>query len=295
MIHISKLIKDSVKFVLSGSNVNCDYQIAHALPPIEADPGQLDQVISNIVINASQAMPDGGTIQIRADNSSISEHRTLPLKQGNYLIISIQDHGTGFSEKYLSNIFDTFFTTKQKGKGLGLATAFLIIKNHNGFVTVESELDMGNTFHIYLPVSEKEVADSVIDQATAPEGQGKVLVMDDEDGLRKMVGRTLESLGYQMTGAADGAKAVELYREAWESGEPFDAVILDLTTPGGMGGKACMKELLEINPGVKAIVASGYSNDPVMSNPSEYGFSGSVPKPFERVKLANALHRVLNP
>ena len=292
-LDIAGLMRESCRFPLSGSNVTCDYQMPDGLPVIEADPGQLNQVFSNLIINATQAMPEGGTIQIRARTEAIEPEDPLPLAPGNYVSISIQDHGIGISESHLAKVFDLFYTTKQKGRGIGLSSVFSIITNHDGHIAAESQVGEGSTFHIYLPVSDQLVVESDMDQPADYQGGGKILVMDDEDAIRRMVGRTLERLGYQVTGAADGSEAIELYREAWESEEPFDAVILDLTIPGGMGGKEAIGELREINPDVKAIVSSGYSNDPVMSDFSGYGFSGAVPKPFDPEKMASTLHEIL--
>jgi CheY-like chemotaxis protein len=197
----------------------------------------------------------------------------------------------GIAEDHLLNIFDPYFTTKQEGSGLGLATTYSIIKKHDGHITVESQLGVGTTFHSYLPASEKAVPEK--QEVRLIKGQGRILVMDDEASLRKMVGRVLEKLGYEPEFAEDGAEAIDKYKGAIESGKPYDAVILDLTIPGGMGGKEAIEKLLEIDPAVKAIVSSGYSDDPVLANFEEYGFKGMMPKPFESMFLSMVLHDVL--
>ncbi|MFC1886872.1 PAS domain S-box protein, partial [Thermodesulfobacteriota bacterium] len=267
---IKEIIEESSLFVLRGSKSRCEFSIAQDLRPVDVDTGQISQVINNIVINADQAMPGGGTIQVAAENLIIEDRHGLPVKPGGYIKIFITDQGVGIAEKHLSNIFDPYFTTKQEGSGLGLATSYSIIKRHEGHITVESQLGVGTTFHIYLPASDKIVPEK--EEVKLIKGHGRILVMDDETSLRKMVGKMLEKLGYESEFAKDGAEAIRMVKEAKESEKPYDAVILDLTVPGGMGGKETIKKLMEINPEIKAIVSSGYSDDPVLSNFQEYGF-----------------------
>jgi len=288
---IKDILKESSSFVLRGSKSRCEFSIAEDLFPAEVDVGQISQVIHNIVINANQAMPEGGIIQVAAENLIIEERLGLPVKPGRYIRISVIDQGVGISENYLLNIFDPYFTTKQEGSGLGLATTYSIIKNHNGNITAESRLGVGTTFHIYLPASDKTVPEK--EEVLLITGQGRILVMDDEASLRKMVGRMLKMLGYESEFAKDGAEAIQMVKEAQESKRPYDAVILDLTIPGGMGGKDAIQKLLEIDPEIKAIVSSGYSDDPVLSNFLEYGFKSMMPKPFESRSLGKVLHEVL--
>ena len=288
---IKDILKESPSFVLRGSKSRCEFSIAEDLWPAEIDVGQISQVINNIVINANQAMPEGGIIQVAAENLIINAGHGLPVNPGRYIRISIKDQGVGIAEKHLKSIFDPYFTTKHDGSGLGLATTYSIIKKHEGHITVESRLGVGTTFHIYLPASDKAVLEK--EEVRLIKGQGRILVMDDEAPLRKMVGRMLKNLGYESEFAKDGAEAIRMYKEAQESEKPYDAVILDLTIPGGMGGKEAIKKLLEIDPEVKAIVSSGYSDDPVLSNFQEYGFKGMMPKPFESQSLSKVLHEVL--
>ena len=289
---IKDLLKESSSFVLRGSKSVCEFSIAKDLWPAEVDVGQISQVINNIVINANQAMPKGGTIQVAADNLIIEGgYDLLRVNPGRYIRISITDQGVGIAEDHLLNIFDPYFTTKQEGSGLGLATAYSIIKKHDGHISVESRPEVGTTFHIYLPASEKKVPEK--EEVNHIKGQGRILVMDDEAPLRKMVGRLLKTLGYESEFAKDGAQAIEMYNAAKASQTPYDAVILDLTIPGGMGGKEAIDKLLKIDPEVKAVVSSGYSDDPVLANFQEYGFKGMMPKPFETRSLSKVLHEVL--
>jgi two-component system cell cycle sensor histidine kinase/response regulator CckA len=285
---IKNILKESCSFMLRGSKSSCEFSIAKNLWPAEVDIGQISQVINNIVINANQAMPKGGTIQVAAENLIIESGHGLPVKPGRYIRISITDQGVGIGENHFLNIFDPYFTTKQEGSGLGLATAYSIIKKHNGHIAVESQLGVGTTFHIYLPASDKAIPEK--EKVKVIKGQGRILVMDDEVALRKVVGKMLAMLGYEAEFAQDGAEAIRMVKEAEK---PYDAVILDLTIPGGMGGKEAINKLLEIDPELKAIVSSGYSNDPVLANFQEYGFKGIMPKPFQSQLLSKVLHEVL--
>ena len=288
---IKDILKESSHFVLRGSKSSCEFSIAEKLWPAEVDVGQISQVINNIVINANQAMPDGGIIQVSAENLIIDDGNELFIKPRRYINISISDQGVGIAEKHFLKIFDPYFTTKYAGSGLGLATSYSIIKRHDGHITVESQLGVGTTFHIYLPASDKIVPEK--EKVKLIKGHGRILVMDDEASLRKVVGRMLKNLGYESEFAKDGAEAIWMYKEAQETEEPYDAVILDLTVPGKMGGKEAINKLLEIDPEVKAIVSSGYSEDSVLANFQEYGFRGMMPKPFESRSLGKVLHEVL--
>ncbi len=290
---MAELIKDSADFALRGSNVRCEFSIPNDLWPVEVDEGQMSQVVNNLVINADQAMPKGGTIKIRAENATVGPEQALPLKGGQYVKVSFEDQGIGIPEEHLPKIFDPYFTTKQKGSGLGLATSFSIVRNHEGHITVESELGVGTTFYVYLPASQKELPTQKKEEEKLLVGRGRVLVMDDEEMVRSVAGRMLRHVGYQVDFARDGAEAIELYQEALECGQPFEVVLMDLTIPGGMGGKEAIKKLLEIDPGVKAIVSSGYSNDPIMSEFKRYGFRGVVAKPYEIVELSKTVDRVI--
>jgi len=292
---IVELIEDSARFALRGSNVKCEFHLPGNIWPVEADEGQMSQVINNLVINADQAMPEGGTISISAENIVVKPALALPLKNGKYVKITIKDQGTGIPEEHLQKIFDPYFTTKQKGSGLGLAVTYSIIKNHDGYITAESELGAGTAFHIYLPSSQKKIDKKKSSGDLPVPGKGKILLMDDEDIVRDAVGRILESLGYTVEFVRDGAEAYVVYKMAKESGQPFDAVIMDLTIPGGMGGKEALRKLKGIDPGVKAIVSSGYSHDPIMADYRKYGFMGVITKPYRVKQLSEEVRKVISP
>jgi PAS domain S-box-containing protein len=293
---IVELLKDSATFALSGSNVGCEFSIPDDLWPVEIDEGQMNQVINNLIINAKHAMPEGGIVRVRAENVTVGAKHALPLKDGECVKVSIDDHGIGIPKEHLQRIFDPYFTTKQEGSGLGLATAYSIVKNHDGHITAESQVGVGTTFHIYLPASPEKVVMKGEKEAKEKPimGAGRVLVMDDEELVRDLVSDMLTNIGYKATAATDGTEAIELYRKSRESGYPFDAVILDLTIPGDMGGEEAVQRLREIDPEVKAIVSSGYSNDPIMADFRKYGFSDVIAKPYRTRELSQVLHRVMS-
>ncbi|MBM3235800.1 response regulator [Candidatus Poribacteria bacterium] len=299
---ITELIKDSAEFALRGSNVKCEFFIPDDIWPVEIDKGQISQVINNLIINADQAMLGGGIIKVRVENvapvgamrpcQAVAEH-ALPIKEGKYVKIEIEDEGIGIPKEHLSKIFDPYFTTKQKGSGLGLATSHSIIKRHDGYIAVESELGVGTTFYIYLPASSKQIFSTKEFEERPVLGKGRILVIDDEEAVRNVAGSMLKHIGYEVEFAKDGVEALELYQKAEASGQPYDAVIVDLTIPGGMGGEQVIKKLLEIDPNVKAIVSSGYSTDAIMSNFKQYGFSGVVTKPYRIAELGETLSKVI--
>ncbi len=290
---INDLVKEAAGFALRGSRVRYDFYFADNLWLLDIDEGQISQVIHNLVINADHAMPAGGVITIRCENNVMTESSGLPLCPGAYVKVSVQDHGVGIAQEHLSKIFDPYFTTKQKGSGLGLATSYSIIKKHGGHIIAESQLGVGTTFTIYFPASVSGKAFKQIDDVQLFIGTGKILLMDDEDDVRQTTGDVLKRLGYVVQFADDGAGAVELYQREKAAGQPFDAVIMDLTVPGGMGGKEALLHLLEIDPNVKAIVSSGYSNDPIMAHYRDHGFQGVVTKPYRIKDLGETLHSVL--
>ncbi len=294
---IGDFLKETARMPLSGSNVRCEFKIAEDLWPVEIDEGQMRQVIYNIVINACEAMPGGGTINILAENIIQGPADRPSLKDGKYVKLSIKDQGAGIPPENLSKIFDPYFSTKemgsQKGMGLGLAISHSIIKNHGGFIVAESIVGNGSTFHIYLPVSSKEFlpAKEVVKKPRL--GKVRILVMDDEQVVRYISGEFLKHLGYEVELAEDGAEAVARYKKAQESQQPFDIVILDLIVPGGMGGKEVLEKLLEISPDVQAIMSSGYSNDPIFSDFKRYGFKGVIAKPFDLEGLSESVSKVI--
>jgi PAS domain S-box-containing protein len=289
---ISELIKEAAGFALRGARIRYDFSFPEGLWLVEIDEGQISQVIHNLVINADHAMPEGGTIEIRCDNSIVDARSGLPLRPGDYVRITIQDHGIGISREHLPKIFDPYFTTKQKGSGLGLATSYSIVKKHGGHIIAESMLGVGTTFTFYLPATKEAQARTTPDERI-PLGTGRILIMDDEEEVRITTGEILKRLGYTIELTDDGARAIECYREALAGGRPFDAVIMDLTVPGGMGGKDVVLKLREMDPEVNAIVSSGYSNDPIMADFRKYGFKGMVTKPYRIRDLGVTLHEVL--
>ncbi|MDQ2866990.1 MAG: PAS domain S-box protein [Verrucomicrobiota bacterium] len=294
---IGKLIQDTVSFSLRGSHSRSEFTFGSDLRPAEIDPGQISQVVANLVVNADQAMPNGGTLRVNCEN--YSHHSTSPLipdlMPGEYVRIAIKDEGMGIPDQYLKRIFDPYFTTKAKGNGLGLATTYSIIKNHNGLITVESEMHVGSTFTIYLPASQPaEVAEEKPRASLASiNGTGRVLIVDDEEAIRALVEFTLSHLGYEVSTAESALAGVELYKEHLDKNERFDVVILDLTLPGGMGGKEALKRLIEIDPTVNAIVSSGYAMDATMSRYEDFGFRGVIAKPYEAAELGRIVHDVI--
>ncbi len=292
-ISLPSVIQGAVRFALSGSNVSYKFSMDAHLWPVEADEIQLGQAINNIVLNASDAMQGRGTVDINVNNLLVDEKSGLPLKPGRYVMIAIEDTGSGIPEQHVSRIFDPYFTTKEKGKGLGLATSYSIIKRHNGIIDVKSQLGVGSKFSIYLPASEKSPEPKEKQRKVLFTGKGRILVMDDEELVRVVTGRMLENLGYEVDFAEKGEEAIDKYSDALRSGKPFDAVILDLTVRGGMGGGDAIKEMIAINPHIRAIVSSGYSDDPIMANYSEYGFKGTMAKPYNLQSLSSKLHELL--
>jgi signal transduction histidine kinase/CheY-like chemotaxis protein len=293
VLSLSSIVQDSVKFALSGSRVDYRISIDDNLWPVEADEGQISQVMQNIVLNASDAMPEGGTVKIDVNNLLIDKEGTLPLKTGRYVLVSIEDTGSGIPEHHIRKIFDPYFTTKQKGSGLGLATSYSIIKKHNGTLDVKSRLGAGSTFFIYLPASDGKASFERARGSSPLTGKGKILVMDDEKIIITVVSIMLETLGYDVDSAGDGKEAVEKFSNALKAGRPFDAVILDLTVRGGMGGKETIMKLIEIDPSARAIVSSGYSDDPILANYSDYGFKATLSKPYELHELSDKLHSLI--
>ncbi|MBW1781487.1 MAG: response regulator [Deltaproteobacteria bacterium] len=292
-MQLTNLVKESALFALRGSSVRCDFVFQPDLLASEVDEGQISQVIHNLILNAVQAMPEGGVIYVRGENIHLPSGNEMALTEGEYVKLTIQDQGTGIKKQHIKNVFDPYFTTKQKGSGLGLTVVYAIIDKHNGRITVNSELGFGTRFSIYLPgIHGIELQIATHKKHITP-GVGRILVMDDEDFIHEVAEEMLKQMGYTATPVKSGEEAIESYKAAFESGRAFDAVILDLTVPGGMVGKETVKALMEIDPDVKAIVSSGYSNDPVMSNYSEYGFRNALRKPYRMGEMSEVLTAVL--
>lgn len=292
-ISVAPVIKDSSRFALRGSNVRCEYDIPDDLWMVKADEGQINQVVQNLVINADQAMPEGGAIKISAENISVQDKtEILPLTAGPYVRVSVEDEGDGIPGDRLNKIFDPYFSTKRKGSGLGLAVSFSIIRKHEGHITVSSELTRGSTFTFFLPALPEKRAERD-KEAEITKGRGRILLMEDEEAVGNIGSKMLDHLGYEVDLVDNGDDAIKMYKDAIQSNHPYAAVILDLTIPGGTGGRKCIGKLLEIDPEVKAIVTSGYSTDPVMSDHRKYGFKGVLPKPFEIKNIAGTLKKVI--
>ncbi len=292
---IADLIRDTADFGTRGTTVRCEYDLPADLWNAEVDEGQISQVIQNLVINAVEAMPQGGTIQISARNREIDRMTSPVLAEGRYVAITVHDHGQGIPRENLNRIFEPYFTTKAAGSGLGLATTYSIIKQHGGLIDVESAEGAGTKFYVYLPASLSAVTPAAPSAASVPrkETSGRILVMDDDELVRETAGVLLGMLGYEADFAADGDTALDMYRRAMQSGAPYNAVIMDLTIPGGKGGRTTIGHLLEIDPAARAIVSSGYSTDAVMANYAQYGFVGIVVKPYTIDDLGRELQRVL--
>ncbi len=294
---IVELLYDAPKFSLRGSNVSCKFEIDKKISNLNIDSGQISQVINNLIINASQAMPEGGKIMITARNIYLDSKSSvkLQLNEGKYIKISIQDEGIGIPVEFQKRIFDPYFTTKKTGHGLGLYICYSIIKNHNGIIELESQVGVGTVFHIYLPAHDSS---TVIKQKTEETelvtGTEKILVMDDDKIIRDLLEEILKMLGYDFDFVEKGEDAIEFYQVAMKNECKYDLVIMDLTIPGGMGGKEAIVELKKIDPAVKAIVVSGYSTSPVMSSFQDYGFKGMIQKPFNIKKFGETLRLVID-
>jgi two-component system cell cycle sensor histidine kinase/response regulator CckA len=286
-------VREAAEFALSGSNVSCRFDIPEDVWHCNFDRNQISQVIDNIVINAQHAMPAGGEIELVARNITIGHNEHPKLTQGNYARLSLSDHGIGIPKELLSRIFDPFFTTKSKGHGLGLATCYSIINRHGGAIDVESEPGKGSTFHIYLPAAAEPIVNETVQTKRMHIGIGTIIVMDDEEIMRDTISDMLTALGYVAKCTNSGKEALELLFKETTAKRSIAAMILDLTIPGGMGGKETIAEIRRMDSKIPVFVASGYADDPVMQNPSEYGFSASIRKPFMKNELAEMLSKYL--
>jgi two-component system, cell cycle sensor histidine kinase and response regulator CckA len=287
---LSPVIEDAARFALSGARSNLACDLDERLWRADADEGQIAQVVQNIVLNASEAMPEGGTVRVSARNCVVPAGTKAALPEGGpFVRIVVEDRGVGIQEQHLSRIFDPYFTTKQTGSGLGLATSYSVVRNHGGAIEVASELGRGSTFSVYLPATKPGGDREVDDASAAIVWKGRVLVMDDEELVRSVAVRMVESLGHEVVGASDGQEAVEKLEEAKRSGRPFDVVILDLTVKGGMGGEEAARRIREIDPAVKAVVSSGYADNQVVANFAAHGFAAALNKPYRLDRLRHCL------
>ena len=291
---LPQIIKETAEFALSGSSVKCTYSFANDLSGAFIDKGQISQVIQNLILNSIQAMPGGGTIDLSCENLRVAPDSQLPLTRGEYVMMTIRDTGVGIQPENVSRVFDPYYSTKQQGSGLGLAICHSIILKHDGYITVQSSPGKGTCFTVYLPATREEAKESSEKKNTFEPGSGTVMVMDDEKIIRAVSRSMLENGGYTAITVKDGEEALARYQQQMETGEPVDLVIMDLTIPGGMGGKVAVAKLLEIDPAAKVIVSSGYSNDPVVADYAAYGFTASVSKPYSLKELLETVQQVLD-
>ena len=299
---IESLLKEIPGQIQAHKGVEYTFSIQDDLWALEYDTRQMHYAISNVLINAVEAMPQGGTIALQAENLVIENQgkdSALRLNEGKHVRISIRDEGSGIPEEHLNQVFDPYFSTKergvQKGMGMGLTTAYAVVQKHGGHIMVNSTTGVGTTVTIYLPAecAESKAPGAKRDDVEAQSTIQKILVMDDEESLRSLAQKMLERLEYKVETVKDGVEAIETYKKHMDSGEPFDGIILDLTIKGGMGGDQAIKELIKIDPDVKAIVCSGYFNDPVLTNYAEHGFRGAMEKPYQKADLESVLKQVL--
>lgn len=293
VVSIGELLEHSAEFALYGSNLRADFDIAVDLWKAEVDAGQIEQVVNALMLNARESMPQGGTVRVRARNIVFEESANAPLPTGRYIKVSITDRGAGISDELRTKIFDPYFTTKPTGTGLGLAISYSIVKKHGGLLLLENSSAEGSVFAFYLRATEHAVSTPEARVAGRPfhYNHQRILVMDDEAAIRELTSQLLGTLGYEVTAVSDGLEAVRLYERALRRGEHFQAVILDATVRGGMGGVATIERLRSMDPKVNAIICSGYSDEAALSEFLAYGFRGALPKPFTRSELADALQR----
>jgi CheY-like chemotaxis protein/anti-sigma regulatory factor (Ser/Thr protein kinase) len=278
-----------VEFALSGSNVACRFDIAPSLRHCSYDKHQMGQVVDNIVINAVQAMPQGGCLEVSAVNLAVGANEYPSLAPGKYVRISFADQGPGIPPAIMARVFDPFFTTKPAGSGLGLATCYSILRQHSGSITVESEPGRGSVFHVWLPASEESSCINTRSSEDAHRGSGTILVMDDDESIRAITRKFLEHMGYSCRTARDGHEALREYRRFKEEGGRWRAIICDLTVRGGMSGQAFVSEIRQVDRETPIIVSSGYADDPILADPKQYGFDDSLPKPYTASELGQVL------
>jgi CheY-like chemotaxis protein len=288
---VTPIIREACQFALHGSIVEARYDIQQDLWNSNVDRNQLGQVLENLVINALQAMPMGGTIEVTARNVELKEGDHPTLRSGKFVLVSITDHGTGIAPEMLPRVFDPFFTTKSRGHGLGLAISYSIISRHEGALNVRSLLGKGATFEIHLPASEGPCYEPDTPATSAYAGAGRILVMDDEEPVRILLGKMLTSFGHTVVTRADGKETIDFFARETRAGKGFAAVILDLTIPGGMGGKEVAEEIRKIDGETPLFVSSGYAGDPIIAQPQDYGFNASISKPYKMAELMGMLEK----
>jgi two-component system cell cycle sensor histidine kinase/response regulator CckA len=290
IVDLKPLLLTGAQFALSGSNATCNYDIDKELWSCSCDVNQIGQVIDNIVINAQQAMPSGGEILIRAKNVCLEPGGAGAARQGgDFVKISIHDHGIGIPTELLTKIFDPFFTTKKNGHGLGLSVVYSIINRHGGWIDVESDPGKGTVFHVFLPASPIVHSLAENKKSAVHRGSGVVLIMDDEEIMCDIESALLKNIGYDVIVAKEGREALTYFTEGQARGKGVVFSILDLTIPNGMGGVETLKAMRRIDEKATVFVASGYADDPIMANPQAYGFTGKIVKPFRKAELEELL------
>jgi len=297
VVSISDLVTQAAEFSLHGSNLRSDLDIQAGLWRSPVDPAQIEQVINALIINAREAMPGGGIVRVSARNFEIDANSGLPIRPGRYVKVQVADNGGGIEKRLVTKIFDPYFTTKSTGTGLGLSISYSVVKKHGGLLHLERNSADGSTFTFYLPATDSEppVPEPTLENEIFSFNHQRVLVMDDEAAIRDLTSELLGTLGYKVTTVPDGAEALKKYELAMRTGETFQAVILDATIRGGMGGVATMERLRDLDPNVTAIICSGYSDDAALAEFLTYGFRAALPKPFTRHELANVLQRAFEP
>lgn len=290
-IGLQPVIEQAARLALTGSAALCEFYFPEDLWIVDADEGQISQVVSNLVLNAEQSMGGRGTITITARNCPPGTPEGTPLPPGRYVEVAVKDNGPGIPANILPKIFEPFFSTKRPGRGLGLTSCDLIVRKHDGYLRVESTVGQGATFWFYLSASSRKSADPPAPKPEVRRGTGRILLLDDDSAVREVSADILRFLGYQVDCCENGDDTIRKYSEALLSGKPYRAVILDLTIPGGMGGLETLQILRSVDPDVRALVTSGYTNDPILVDFRKYGFSGAVVKPFEVGDLAEAIAR----
>jgi two-component system, cell cycle sensor histidine kinase and response regulator CckA len=294
---VAELLQHAAEFSLHGSNLRAAIEIEDHLGKAEIDVAQIEQVINALIINAREATPNGGSVNLSAENVQIDEKCGLPLETGRYIKVVIADHGPGVAPELAVKIFDPYFTTKEASSGLGLAISYSIIRKHGGFLHLESNSPAGATFAFYLPAARGKVPSDPRqpNDRSFHFNHQRILVMDDESAIRELTSQLLATMGYEVTAVPDGSEAVRIYERAARKGEHFRAVILDATVRGGLGGVETIARLRGIDPEVNAIICSGYSDEAALSEFLSYGFRGTLPKPFTRRELAEVLQKTLHP
>lgn len=289
---LPNVARSAAEAAMTNPNVSLHFECPPLFPVVAFDESQLVQVIEHIVENACHAMPQGGSLDLSLSVANVTSGSTLPLSAGSYVRVSIKDTGIGIPLEHMPKLFDPFFTTKPNGTGLGLASTFSIVKRHGGHLDVQSELGKGTECHVYLPIDTENRVEPTRVISNRPTRQGRVLVMDDEDAVRRVTSSFLMRLGYEVALAVDGREAIEIFHRSVRDGQPFAFIILDLTVPGGLGGRETLESIRDIDARVAAIATSGYSNDPILSSPETYGFRAGLAKPYSRQEFLSLIGRV---